>query len=108
MVLQFGIPGGPELLVILLIATFLFGLPILLIAVVGFLYLRSDDDYDERIRELESEIARLEAEVAADGDGEATVETGDVTGADTDATTERGDASAADDPSVGDDPDRRE
>jgi len=101
MVLQFGIPGGPELLVILLIAIFLFGLPILLIAVVGFLYLRSDgDDYDERIRELEAEIARLEAEVGANGDGDATTGTGDASPAD--------DVSAADRPATDDDSGRHE
>ena len=109
MVLQFGVPGGPELLIVLLIAVLVFGLPVLLIGVVGFLYLRSDgDDYEERISELESEIARLEAEVAADGDGAATSETGDVSSADRDATTENEDVSAAIDPSAGDDSERRE
>ena len=101
MVLQFGIPGGPELLVILLIAIFLFGLPILLIAVVGFLYLRSDgDDYDERIRELEAEIARLEAKVGANGDSDATTGTGDTSPTD--------DVSTADRPATDNDSGRHE
>ena len=101
MVLQFGIPGGPELLVILLIAIFLFGLPILLIAVVGYLYLRSDgDDYDERFRELEAEIARLEAKVGANSDSDATTGTEDASPAD--------DVSTADRPATDDDSGRHE
>ncbi|WP_436909351.1 hypothetical protein [Halosimplex marinum] len=67
MLLQMGIPGGVELLVILVMGLVLFGLPLVLIAVVGALWLRSDDDYDERIRELETEIARLQAQVGDDG-----------------------------------------
>ena len=101
MAFQFGIPGGPELLLILLIAIFVFGLPILLIAVVGFLYLRSDgDDYDERFRELEAEIARLEAEVGANGAADAATGTEDASPAD--------DVSAADRPATDDDSGRHE
>jgi len=68
MFLQMGLPGGIELMVILVMGLILFGLPLVLIAVVGALWLRSDDDYDERIRQLETEIARLNAQV---GDGDA-------------------------------------
>ena len=63
--LQMGVPGGPELLVILLILLLLFGLPILLLGVGGFLYLRSnaDDGTKERIAELESEIDELKSDL---------------------------------------------
>jgi len=67
MLLQMGMPGGIELLVILVMALIVFGLPLVLIAVVGALWLRSDDDYDERIRQLETEIARLQAQMGEDG-----------------------------------------
>jgi len=74
--LQMGIPGGPELLVILLIMLLLFGIPLALLAVGGFVYLRSNasDDTQERIAELESEIDHLKSELDADdeqatGDG---------------------------------------
>ena len=63
--LQMGVPGGPELLVILLILLLLFGLPILLLGVGGFLYLRSNayDETKERIAELESEIDELKSDL---------------------------------------------
>ena len=66
--LQMGIPGGPELLVILLIMLLLFGIPLALLAVGGFVYLRSNsgDDTQERIAELESEIDHLKSELDAD------------------------------------------
>lgn len=68
------IPGGPELLIVLLIAILLFGIPVLLIAVVGVLYLRADgggdEDVAERVAELEAEIAALRAEIASDDVGE--------------------------------------
>jgi hypothetical protein len=64
------IPGGVELIVILLIAILIFGIPLLLIGIVGALYLRaeSDDGEDvaERVDELEAEIAALRAEIATD------------------------------------------
>lgn len=59
-----GVPGAPELFIILLIAVLLFGLPLVLVA-GGYLYLRRD----ESIEELEARIADLEAERAA-GDAE--------------------------------------
>jgi sec-independent protein translocase protein TatA len=67
MLLQLGIPGGVELLVVLVMGLLMFGLPLVLVAVLGALWLRSDDDYDERIRQLETEIARLHAQVGDDG-----------------------------------------
>jgi sec-independent protein translocase protein TatA len=66
--LQMGIPGGLELIIVLLIALVLFGLPILLLGVGGFLYLRSrtDDETAERVAELEAEIDDLERELDAE------------------------------------------
>jgi len=72
--LQMGIPGGVELLVIGMIAMLLFGIPLALIAVVGYLWLRNDDDYEERIRELESEIATLQAEIGSDDSSQSDTE----------------------------------
>lgn len=68
MLLQFAVPGGPELLVIALVALIVFGIPLALVLVLGALWLRSDDeDYDDRIAELEREIAQLRAELGEDG-----------------------------------------
>lgn len=53
-----GVPGGPELLVMLLMAILIFGLPLVLIALGGLLYYRRN----ERIEELERRIDELEAE----------------------------------------------
>ncbi|PSQ08495.1 preprotein translocase subunit TatA [Halobacteriales archaeon QS_5_68_33] len=68
--LQMGVPGGPELLVILLVMLLLFGLPILLLGVGGFLYLRSnaDDETKERIAELEAEMDELKRDLDTEGD----------------------------------------
>jgi len=77
--LQMGIPGGPELLVILLILLLLFGIPLALLGVGGFLYLRSNasDETQERITELEAEIDHLRGELDANtGDGEQTPDDG--------------------------------
>jgi sec-independent protein translocase protein TatA len=64
------VPGGVELIVILLVMILLFGIPLLLIAVVGVLYFRADsepdENVDERIAELEDEIDTLKAQI---GDG---------------------------------------
>ena len=75
--LQMGVPGGPELLVILLITLLLFGLPILLLGVGGFLYLRSnaDDETKERIAELEAEMDELKRDLDTEG-GDDPVATG--------------------------------
>ncbi|QLH81848.1 hypothetical protein [Halosimplex pelagicum] len=66
MLLQLGMPGGLELLVVLVMGLLMFGLPLVLVAVLGALWLRADDDHDERIRQLETEIARLHAQVGDD------------------------------------------
>jgi sec-independent protein translocase protein TatA len=73
-----GVPGGPELLIILLILVLLFGVPIALIAgVVLFFRLQSDDEEADadRIAELEAEVERLREAVdngrdEHDGDGD--------------------------------------
>ena len=56
-----GVPGGPELLVILLLMIALFGLPVVIVAVFGWRYLSRDDQVEElraRVDELESELDR--------------------------------------------------
>ena len=61
-----GVPAGPELVIILMIAVLLFGVPIVVIAgVVLFLKLRSDGDEadTDRIAELEAEVERLREKV---------------------------------------------
>jgi sec-independent protein translocase protein TatA len=53
-----GVPGGPELLVVLLLLVALFGVP-LVVAFLGWQYLRGDSQVEEleaRVRELESEL----------------------------------------------------
>ncbi|AQL41979.1 hypothetical protein BV210_04265 [Halorientalis sp. IM1011] len=52
-----GVPGAPELFVILLVAILVFGLPLVLVT-GAYLYLRRD----ESIEELEARIDDLEAE----------------------------------------------
>ncbi|MFB6138831.1 MAG: preprotein translocase subunit TatA [Halosimplex sp.] len=64
--LQMGFPGVVELLVILVVGVIVFGIPLLVVVVLGGLWLRSRGDYEERISELEAEIARLQAEVGTD------------------------------------------
>jgi sec-independent protein translocase protein TatA len=69
--LQMGMPGGPELLVIALLALVLFGVPLALVVVFGSVWLRSDDeDYEQRIAELEADVARLRSEMGDDSGGE--------------------------------------
>lgn len=75
--LQFGIPGGPELLVILMMMIVFMGLPVLFVvlAVVGGVKLLGGSN-DERIEELEQRVARLEGQLestpgATGGDVEA-------------------------------------
>jgi len=63
------IPGGPELIVILLVSILIFGIPLLLIVIVGALYFRAeggDEDVAERVAELEAEIATLRKEIEAE------------------------------------------
>jgi sec-independent protein translocase protein TatA len=61
--LQMGIPGGPELLVILLIMVILFGIPLVLLGIGGFVYLRSNADGDDGDEDTQERIARLEGEI---------------------------------------------
>ncbi|WP_336134308.1 hypothetical protein [Natronomonas amylolytica] len=56
--LQFGVPGGPELLIIFLIL-FLLGVPILLVV----LFLLSRNGGNDRIEELEARVEELEDEL---------------------------------------------
>jgi sec-independent protein translocase protein TatA len=66
-----GVPAGPELVIIMLIAVLLFGVPLVVIAgAVLFLKLRSDgDDADaDRIAELEAEVERLREQVGDEPD----------------------------------------
>jgi sec-independent protein translocase protein TatA len=71
-----GVPGGPELLVVLLLMIALFGLPVVIVAVFGWRYLRRDDQVEElraRVDELESELDRddeLESEPDRDDERE--------------------------------------
>lgn len=57
-----GMPGGVELLVILLIFVLLFGIPITILLVLGFKFTqRASDEPEttERIEELEAEVSDL-------------------------------------------------
>ncbi|EMA61258.1 sec-independent protein translocase component TatA [Halorubrum distributum JCM 13561] len=76
-----GVPGGPELIIILIIAVVLFGVPLVLVAgAVVYLATRSDDETangeattaetadDDRIAELEAEVERLREQVGDDPD----------------------------------------
>lgn len=58
-----GIPGGPELLVILLIMVVLFGLPLVLIVGAVFLGWNVLGSRGERVEELESRVEELEREL---------------------------------------------
>ncbi|QKY16231.1 preprotein translocase subunit TatA [Halorubrum sp. CBA1229] len=61
-----GVPAGPELVIIMLIAVLLFGVPLVVIAgAVLFLKLRSDGEEADadRIAELEAEVERLREKV---------------------------------------------
>ena len=58
-----GIPGGPELLIILLIMIVLFGLPLVLIVGAVFLGWNVLGSRGERVEELEERVAELEREL---------------------------------------------
>lgn len=60
--LQFGIPGGPELLVVLLIAVLMFGVPLALV-VGGVVLYRNRSRSGDRVEELEARIDDLEREL---------------------------------------------
>ncbi len=58
-----GVPGGPEVIVLLMIAV-LFGIPLVAVLVIAyFLVTRSGSSADDRVAELEREVAVLEREV---------------------------------------------
>ncbi|WP_435119665.1 preprotein translocase subunit TatA [Halolamina sp. C58] len=62
------IPGGPELLVILLVMALLVGVPVVLAALFLFVrFVGGGDDGDE-VAELRDRIEELEAQVAAGSD----------------------------------------
>ena len=66
-----GVPGGPELLILLVVFVLLFGVPLVVIAgVVVFLKLRSDGEEtdDDRVAELEAEVERLREKVGDEPD----------------------------------------
>mgnify|MGYP006274375899 CR=1 FL=1 len=71
-----GIPVGPELLIILIVAALLFGVPLVLVAgAVVYLATRSEDETanaetadDDRIAELEAEVERLREQVGDESD----------------------------------------
>ena len=60
--LQLGIPGGPELLVILFIGVLLFGLPVVLV----LLLLKKGTGGDNSVEELEQRVEELETELEED------------------------------------------
>jgi len=65
-----GLPGGIELLVILLIAACVFGIPtLLLLGGGGYLFARSSRR-DERLEELEREVDTLRDRVGDDDEGD--------------------------------------
>ncbi|MFC5133169.1 MULTISPECIES: preprotein translocase subunit TatA [Haloferacaceae] len=59
---QFGVPGGPELVIVALVLLLLVA-PVALGAVAVFLLLRRRSALEERIAELESEMDRLRERV---------------------------------------------
>jgi sec-independent protein translocase protein TatA len=97
-----GVPGGPELLVVLLLLVALFGLPVV-IAVLGWRYLGGGgrvDDLETRVRELESELDRADAGESDDASadvGEADDASADVGEADDADSNSEADADGADD-----------
>lgn len=60
--LQMGIPGGPELFVIMLVMIMLFGIPLALV-VGGVVLYRSRSGGNDRAEELEARIDELEREL---------------------------------------------
>lgn len=59
---QFGVPGGPELVIVALVLLLL-AAPVALGVVAVFLLLRRRSALEERIAELESEVDRLRERV---------------------------------------------
>lgn len=71
-----GMPGGMELVIIFFIMVLLFGIPVVLALFLGYRYVRGQSastEKDERISELESELAELREQV------ESTTHTGEGT-----------------------------
>ena len=71
-----GLPGGPELLIVLLVMVLVLGIPTLLVAAAAFFglrHVRGGDTREERVAELEREVRELRARVrddaASDGRG---------------------------------------
>lgn len=62
------IPGGPELLIILLVMALLVGVPVVLVGVYLFVRFVSGGDESTEIAELKGRIEELEAEVVAGDD----------------------------------------
>jgi len=58
-----GIPGGPELLILLLVAIVMFGLPLVLLLGAVFLGWNVLGSSRERVEELEERVAELEREL---------------------------------------------
>ena len=61
-----GLPGGPELLIVLLVMVIVLGIPTLLVAAAAFFgvrYVRGGDTREERIEELEREVRDLRERV---------------------------------------------
>ena len=58
-----GIPGGPELLIILLIAILVFGVPFVLLVGAVFLGWNVLGSRQDRVEELEDRVAELEREL---------------------------------------------
>ena len=64
-----GIPGGAELLIVLLVMVVVLGVPTLLVGAAAFFglrYFRGGDTREERIEELEREVERLRRNVGVD------------------------------------------
>lgn len=64
------VPGPPELLVILLIAVILFGVPLALVLAGAWVWMARKEPDPERVRELESEVEQLREEIARLQDSE--------------------------------------
>lgn len=64
------VPGGPELLIVLLVMALLVGVPVVLAALFLFVrFVGGSDDSDE-VAELKGRIEELEAQVGAGDEGE--------------------------------------
>jgi sec-independent protein translocase protein TatA len=71
--LQFGLPGGPELLIVILLLLSLLLVPIIVFVVVYRLVARRTN-YEERVSRLEREVADLRQTVEEGEDGESSAE----------------------------------